>query len=86
MGKLDRDSIPVAVKPPCKAAGLMLDAFDGDDLALIAEELAGPRTMAAVCQWIAPHLDDISDSAIKNHFAGRCSCADDVPLKGLRRG
>ena len=86
MGKLDRDSIPVAVKPPCRVAGIMLDVFDADDLALIAEELAAGRTMAQVFQWLSEHLGDVSPSAFNNHLVGRCRCPADVSLKAVRRG
>jgi hypothetical protein len=86
VGKLDRDSIPVAVKPPCKAAGIMLDVFDGDDLALIAEELAAGRKMAQVFRWLSEHLGDVSPSAFNNHLVGRCCCPAGVPLKAVRRG
>ena len=86
MGKLSRDSIPVTVKPPCMVAGIMLDAFDDDDFALIGEELAAGRTMASTFQWLSEHLGDVSASAFANHLVGRCRCAEDVPLKGLRRG
>ena len=65
----------------------MLDAFDADDLALIAEELAAGRTMASTWQWLKEHLGDVSPSAFNNHLVGRCRCADDVPLmKAVRRG
>lgn len=64
----------------------MLDVFDGDDLALIAEEFAAGRTMASAWAWLSEHLGDVSSSAFNNHIKGRCRCADDVPLKGARRG
>jgi hypothetical protein len=86
VGKLSRDNIPQRVKPPCKAAQAMLDALDDDDFELLAEELANGMTMATAWLWISPLLGDVSDSAAKNHWRGRCSCPDTVPLAGVRRG
>ena len=67
-------------------AGIMLEQFDDDDFGLIAEEFAAGRTMASAWQWLSGHLGDVSSSAFNNHIKGRCRCAEDVPLKGLRRG
>ena len=80
MGKLTRDTIPTRAKPPCKAAQAMLDQLDGDDLELLAEELTGGMTMATAWQWCGHLLGDVSSSAAKNHWAGRCSCPETVPL------
>ena len=86
MGKLSRDTIPKAPAQPCKVAGIMLDSFDAEDFALIGEELAAGRTMASTWEWLRDHLGDRTASAFNNHLKGRCRCADDVPLKGVRRG
>lgn len=87
MGKLSKANIPARHKPPCKAAQAMLDALDGDDLELLAEELTGGMTMSTAWQWCGHLLGDLSSSAANNHWTGRCHCPPGVPLLGVcRRG
>jgi hypothetical protein len=80
VGKLSKANIPARHKAPCKAGQAMLDALDGDDLELLAEELTGGMTMATAWQWCGHLLGDLSPSAAKNHWTGRCSCPETVPL------
>ena len=83
MGKLSRDTIPVRPKTPCLAARMIVAGLDDDDLEMVAVELAGGMTMSVAYQWIAPTFpSEVSDSAVKNHLKGRCSCPDGVPLLG----
>jgi hypothetical protein len=88
VGKLSKANIPTRPKPACKAAQAMLDALDGDDLELLAEELTGGMAMATAWQWCGHLLGDLSPSAAKNHWTDRCSCPDGTPLLGVvrRRG
>jgi len=86
VGKLSKANIPTRPKPPCKAGQAMLDVLDADDLELLAEELAGGMAMATAWQWCGHLFGDLSDSAVKNHWRGRCCCPDGTPLFGAQRG